>query len=64
MLDVFVEEPLPESHPFWEMENVMITPHLASNTVPENAAGHVAENIRRVHAGKAPLLQINPALGY
>lgn len=63
-LDVFVEEPLPENHPFWDMENVMITPHLASITVPENAAGHVAENIRRVHAGKAPLLQINPSRGY
>lgn len=26
-LDVFVEEPLPPDHPFWSMENVMITTH-------------------------------------
>jgi phosphoglycerate dehydrogenase-like enzyme len=27
-LDVFQEEPLPPSHPFWGMENVLVTPHL------------------------------------
>ena len=26
-LDVFHEEPLPENSPFWEMENVVLTPH-------------------------------------
>ncbi|MEE9257832.1 MAG: D-2-hydroxyacid dehydrogenase [bacterium] len=27
-LDVFNEEPLPGEHPLWEMENVIITPHI------------------------------------
>jgi phosphoglycerate dehydrogenase-like enzyme len=27
-LDTFVQEPLPPDHPFWKMENVIITPHL------------------------------------
>jgi len=27
-LDVFGEEPLPADHPFWSIENVVITPHL------------------------------------
>ena len=36
------------AHPFWSMENVLITPHLASITVPEDAARDVAESIRRV----------------
>lgn len=29
-LDVFSSEPLPANHPFWDMENVIMTPHIAS----------------------------------
>ncbi|MGB3390649.1 MAG: glyoxylate/hydroxypyruvate reductase A [Pseudaminobacter sp.] len=63
-LDVFWTEPLPADHPFWQMDNVLITPHLASITVPETAARDVAENIRRVHQGKEPLHLVNPRRGY
>lgn len=31
-LDVFETEPLPEDHPLWTMEQVIITPHSAGNT--------------------------------
>ncbi|MDA8228675.1 MAG: D-2-hydroxyacid dehydrogenase [Desulfitobacterium hafniense] len=31
-LDVFVQEPLPESSPFWEMDNVFITPHIGGRS--------------------------------
>lgn len=63
-LDVFENEPLPSDHPLWAMENVFITPHLASITVPEIAARDVAESIRRVHAGGEPLHRVDPARGY
>lgn len=63
-LDAFCVEPLPEDHPFWAMENVLITPHLASITVPETAALDVVENIRRVNEGKPPLHQISLERGY
>lgn len=63
-LDVFPTEPLPPDHPYWTMENVYITPHLASITVPKAAARDVAESIRRVNAGERPLHQINPQAGY
>lgn len=32
VLDVFEEEPLPLSSPLWEMQNVLITPHVAGTT--------------------------------
>ena len=64
-LDVFTVEPLPADHAFWRMENVLITPHLASITVPEAAAREVAESIRRVRARPTePLHRIDPRRGY
>lgn len=63
-LDVFWVEPLPHDHPFWNMENVLITPHLASITVPEAAARDVAESIRRVSAGGEPLHRADTRRGY
>jgi len=36
-LDVFAEEPLPESSPLWDMPNVLISPHSASTVDTENA---------------------------
>ncbi len=42
VLDVFEEEPLPETHPFWELENVIITPHVAGTTQ------HYMQNMFRI----------------
>jgi glyoxylate/hydroxypyruvate reductase A len=63
-LDAFVVDPLPSEHPLWSFENVLITPHLASITVPERAARDVAESIRRVRAGKPPLHAVDRSRGY
>ncbi|ARQ00563.1 2-hydroxyacid dehydrogenase [Pseudorhodoplanes sinuspersici] len=63
-LDVFTVEPLPKDHVFWGMDNVLITPHLASITVPEVAAREVAESIRLVRQGLPPLHRIDPGRGY
>ena len=53
-LDVFETEPLPANHPLWQMENVLITPHVAAAS-PRIAERHLAtlvENVRRFAAGK------------
>ncbi|MBS9478710.1 2-hydroxyacid dehydrogenase [Ancylobacter radicis] len=63
-LDVFETEPLPKGHPLWSLENVLITPHMASITVPKQAARDVAESIRRVRQGLPPLHEVDPARGY
>ena len=31
-LDVFDREPLPEGHPFYRLENVLLSPHCADRT--------------------------------
>ena len=62
-LDVFTVEPLPKGHPFWGMDNVLITPHLASITVPEAAAREVAESIRRVRVRPSAASPDRPAAG-
>ena len=58
-LDVFETEPLPADHPLWEMENVIITPHVAWMG-PESEARRLEvlrENLRRFTAGE-PLLNV------
>ena len=52
-LDVFSQEPLPTDHPFWSMENVIVTPHLGGfyEGYAERALPVVEENIRRFLAG-------------
>ena len=58
-LDVTTHEPLPPDSPLWLMENVFITPHIASLTerMWERHYAHYTENLRRYLAG-APLLWV------
>ncbi|CAM3661338.1 Glyoxylate/hydroxypyruvate reductase A [Bordetella sputigena] len=63
-LDVFEREPLPASDPLWKMDNVLITPHLASVAIPASAATQIAENIVRVSHGQEPANRIDPGRGY
>jgi glyoxylate/hydroxypyruvate reductase len=55
VLDVFADEPLPASHPFWRHERILLTPHVAAATHAPTAALAVADTLRRLAAGK-PLL--------
>jgi phosphoglycerate dehydrogenase-like enzyme len=52
-LDVFAEEPLPENHPLWSMERVLITPHLGGfcDVYVDHALPVVERNIRAFLAG-------------
>ena len=54
-LDVTDPEPLPEDHPLWNFENVLLTPHNAGHT-PEHwtrLADIVAGNTERLDSGEA-----------
>ena len=53
-LDVFEEEPLPQAHPLWAMENVLMTPHVAAASV-HIAPRHLEvflENLARFVSGR------------
>jgi len=63
-LDVFHPEPLPADHPFWEMPEVMITPHVASVTNPDTAVEQILENLRRFREGRNLLNLVNLGKGY
>ena len=43
VLDVFRQEPLPESSPLWEMDQVILTPHMSGS-------GWDTDNINRIFA--------------
>ncbi|MGE5549977.1 MAG: D-2-hydroxyacid dehydrogenase [Bacteroidota bacterium] len=65
-LDVFAEEPLPESSPLWELPNVIITPHVAGMTeccLPR-IVGIFCENLHRYRAGEPLLNQVDLEAGY
>ncbi|WP_102346649.1 D-2-hydroxyacid dehydrogenase [Bacillus sp. Marseille-P3661] len=60
VLDVFAEEPLPSSHPFWEMENVTITPHIAgvSTNYQDRAIEIFKHNLQVFRTGVGELLNV------
>lgn len=64
LLDVFAEEPLPEDHPFWQHPRVIITPHVAADTVPEEAVRQIAANLRAQAAGRPLTGVVDRGRGY
>ena len=63
-LDVFCEEPLPDAHPFWQRESIIITPHVASITQPERVAPQIIDNYYRLQKGQPLLHTIDRQRGY
>ena len=58
-LDVFEQEPLPESSPLWDMPNVVMAPHMGGRSTEgqQNLRKIFCENLRRYAAGE-PLMNI------
>ncbi|SMD44677.1 glyoxylate/hydroxypyruvate reductase A [Aquiflexum balticum DSM 16537] len=64
LLDVYRKEPLPKDHPFWERNEITITPHIASVTNPDAAAPQIIDNYKRLKNSQPLINQINLTLGY
>ncbi len=65
-LDVFDQEPLPADSPLWDLENVILTPHISGGTeiYNERAAEIFAANLRRYLDGVPLENVVDPDRGY
>lgn len=63
-LDVFNEEPLPATHPFWHHPKIVLTPHVSAVTLVDESVAQVAAKIRRLERGETVTGVIDPDLGY
>lgn len=64
VLDVFSEEPLPASSPFWTTPNTFITGHTSAPSFPADIVGVFVENYRRFHAGQPLMYRVDFERGY
>ncbi len=65
-LDVFATEPLPAEHPFFTMDNVLLSPHCADRTATwlAEALALFTENLRRFREGSTLLHVVDKERGY
>ncbi len=65
-IDAWWEEPLPADSPWWDLENVVVTPHhsWSSPRMGRRALDVLAENLRRFRAGEPLLNVVDTRAGY
>ena len=63
-LDVFATEPLPLDSRFWSHPKVILTPHNAADTDPDEISKYVVRQIARFEAGGALDNRVDLARGY
>jgi phosphoglycerate dehydrogenase-like enzyme len=65
-LDVFEQEPLPADSPLWNLENALISPHVAGFTprYDERAVALFAQNLARYTADEPLLNMVDKTRGY
>lgn len=64
ILDVFAQEPLPNSHPIWERENAVITPHISAPSHPAQIVDIFSQNYRRYIMGEPLQNRVDFSKGY
>ena len=64
IIDVTKQEPLSISHPFWQHEKILVTPHIASHAPMSVVVQQILENDQRVQANLPLYNQVDLAKGY
>lgn len=66
VLDAFREQPLPPTSPFYDLENVIITPNTSWSTdrVLDRSIALFCENLERYRRGEPLVNVVDPAAGY
>lgn len=64
LLDVCDEEPLPRDHPFWHHSRVIVTPHVAAATIPEEAVRQIVANLEAQVRGEPMSGVVDRRSGY
>jgi phosphoglycerate dehydrogenase-like enzyme len=66
ILDTFRDEPLAPSSPFYDLANVIVTPHTSwsSGRVLDRSVELFCDNLRRYSAGEPLLNVVDPTAGY
>ena len=64
VLDVFEQEPLPDTHPFWVHPDIYVTQHTAATSIPSDIARVFYENLQRYRQGQALRYTIDFEKGY
>ena len=66
VLDVFREEPLPSTHPFWQTEGILVLPHIGGGHPERGAAvaGIFADNVKRFLGGEPLNALVDRGRGY
>jgi len=63
-LDVFRQEPLPPTHPFWNHPKIVMTPHISARTLRDFTLAQIAEKIHILERGQPIEGIVDRARGY
>jgi phosphoglycerate dehydrogenase-like enzyme len=64
ILDVFDTEPLPDDHPLWGLDNVVVTPHISGPSTAEELTPIFNVNLARWLAGRPLAHVVDRTRGY
>jgi phosphoglycerate dehydrogenase-like enzyme len=65
-LDVFAQEPLPDGHPMYGLDNLLLSPHCADHTLTwiDDAMVFFTDNLERFLRGEPLRNVVEKRLGY